>query len=247
VDVCRKADNPIPPYWSTPLINPFPRQTAPLTAFLLITALPFAAQASGGEYVAIRGHVTEHRASNLELTSPRVSAQIARQNTDRSIAPSLAWGTVLAYNLRIEGELTAPSKDRFTSHWSPFDANANELAVRAQRMMFNLYRDLPISDALSFHVGAGLGVVRARADGWQGTVERRFASRSQNNLAYSLGAGFSYAVSPGVALDLGYRYVDMGHVETGFNTFVNRINARDEQLMGDLVSHEIVLGGRVNF
>jgi uncharacterized protein YjbJ (UPF0337 family) len=39
----------------------------------------------------------------------------------------------------------------------------------------------------------------------------------------------------------------MGKVETGYNTFANRINARDEQLKGKLKEQNVFLEARLAF
>jgi opacity protein-like surface antigen len=220
-----------------------------LALLLTVSAVPAAmAQSTDkGQYVAVRAIHAKHHANNLEVTSPRVATMVDSRNSDNSFNAALAYGWHAGDNWRVEGELVIGPRDRYTSYWAPFEANANEFKVRTRRGMVNAYRDFPISKDVSLYASAGLGVVRATADGWQGNPERQFASRTQTNLAYSVGAGLSFAVNQNFTMDLGYRFVDMGHVETSFNTFANRINARDEQLMGDLVSHEVVLGGRFSF
>ena len=39
----------------------------------------------------------------------------------------------------------------------------------------------------------------------------------------------------------------MGDVETGYNTFANRVNARDEQLKGKLKEQNVFLEARYTF
>ncbi|MDP5008090.1 MAG: outer membrane beta-barrel protein, partial [Glaciimonas sp.] len=131
--------------------------------------------------------------------------------------------------------------------WAPFNANANQFQVSSQRLMFNVYKDFAINQQFSVFGTLGLGLAFINAEGWQSNDTRRFANRTQTNLAYSAGVGMSYAVTPKIKVDLGYRFVDMGNIESGFNTFVNRISARDEQLKANLKSNEIFLGMRASF
>jgi outer membrane immunogenic protein len=113
--------------------------------------------------------------------------------------------------------------------------------------MLNGYRDFDLGRGFSVYGTLGIGVAIVSADGWQTNDSRRFASKTQTNLAYSAGAGVSYALNKRFSIDLGYRYVDMGNVETGFNTFVNRVSARDEQLKARLSSNEVFIGLRGRF
>jgi len=56
-----------------------------------------------------------------------------------------------------------------------------------------------------------------------------------------------YALTERLTLGSGYRYVNMGKVETGHNTFVNRANARDEQLKGRLSEQNLFVEARLAF
>lgn len=50
-----------------------------------------------------------------------------------------------------------------------------------------------------------------------------------------------------LVLDLGYRYVDMGDTESGWNNFPNARGLQDEKMKANLVSSEVVLGMRWAF
>jgi opacity protein-like surface antigen len=94
---------------------------------------------------------------------------------------------------------------------------------------------------------AGVGLAQIDAKGYQANETRRFASHRQHNFAYSVGLGLDAEVSETLTLGTGWRYVDMGRIETGYNTFANRINARDEQLKGKLKEQNVFLEARVSF
>ena len=59
--------------------------------------------------------------------------------------------------------------------------------------------------------------------------------------------GLEAKVSEQITLGTGYRYIAMGDVETGYNTFANRVNARDEQLKGKLKEQNLFLEARYSF
>lgn len=147
----------------------------------------------------------------------------------------------------MEGEYTMPNSSAFKSYWAPFNANVNNLQVNSQRLMLNGYKDIPINHWLSFYGMAGMGVARIEAKGYQTIDTRRFANNRQHNFAYSVGMGLEAKANEQLTLGAGYRYVAMGDVETGYNTFANRINARDEQLKGKLKEQNVFLEARLSF
>ncbi|VVE27896.1 outer membrane protein [Pandoraea anhela] len=209
--------------------------------------MPQQAAESTGYYGAARLIGAFDKINSMELTSPRVSGMIAGPKAKARMTGSLALGYQFGGGWRAEGEYVFKRSGEFDSYWAPFNANANRFKVSSQRLMLNGYRDFDLGHGFSVYGTLGLGVAIISADGWQGNPSRRFASRTQTNLTYSAGAGVSYAIDKRFTLDVGYRYVDMGNVETSFNTFQNRIGARDEQLKGRLASNEVFVGVRGRF
>ncbi|VTR52417.1 Opacity protein and related surface antigens [Serratia fonticola] len=107
--------------------------------------------------------------------------------------------------------------------------------------MLNAYRDYALGYDFSVYGTVGLGIAKVKSDGWQGNTSRQYAASTQNNLAYSIGAGISYAAMERLNLDLGYRYVDMGKIESGYNNFTNARGLKDEQMKARLVSSGVCL------
>jgi opacity protein-like surface antigen len=185
--------------------------------------------------------------SSALLTSPRVTDRVEAPDSSTSIVASFATGYAFADGWRLEGEYTMPKNSTFKSYWAPFNANVNSLQVHSQRLMLNGYKDIPINDWLSFYGMVGVGVARINAEGYQTNETRRFASNRQHHFAYSVGMGLEAKISEQLTLGAGYRYIAMGDVETGYNTFANRVNARDEQLKGKLKEQNMFLEARVSF
>jgi opacity protein-like surface antigen len=234
------------------------RKPLTLAAFTLL--LSGAAQANGfapeGYYGSLKLLNSALKADNMELTSPRVSAMVDGPDTQRKTNAAIALGYQFGNGWRAEGEYSFKNNANFDSRWAPFNSATNQLQTSSQRLMLNAYKDLPLGNGISAYGTLGIGVAMIDAEGWQGASNRRFAARSQNNLAYSVGMGLSYALNKHLSFDLGYRYIDMGNIETSFNTFQNRgfvppntpvTNARDEQLKAKLVSNEVFLGVRASF
>ncbi|TVT93171.1 outer membrane protein [Pseudomonas sp. RGB] len=185
--------------------------------------------------------------SSAQLTSPRVTDRVEAPDSNKAFTGSLALGYAFADGWRLEGEYTTRSSSTFDSYWAPFNSNVNRLEVDSQRVMLNGYKNIPVNDWLSFYAMAGIGMAQIDAAGYQSNATRQFASNRHYNFAYSAGLGLEAKVSEKVTLGTGWRYVDMGKVETGYNTFANRINARDEQLKGKLKEQNVFLEARVSF
>jgi len=185
--------------------------------------------------------------SSSLLTSPRVTERVDAPDRSKSFVASFAAGYAFENDWRLEGEYTMPNNSTFKSYWAPFNANVNSLHVQSQRLMLNGYKDIPINQWLSFYGMAGVGVARIEAEGYQTNETRRFANNRQLNFAYSVGMGLEAKVSEQITLGAGYRYIAMGDVETGYNTFANRVNARDEQLKGKLKEQNVFLEARYAF
>ncbi|MBF6027536.1 porin family protein [Pseudomonas sp. P115] len=215
-------------------------------AALLATFVASHAQADNWYGSAKLNHARQNLSSAL-LTSPRVTERVEAPDSSKSFVASFAVGYAFRDGWRVEGEYTMPNRSAFKSHWAPFNANTNNLQVKSERLMFNGYKDIPINDWLSFYGMAGMGIARTASEGYQTVETRRFASNRQHNFAYSVGMGLEAKVSEQITLGTGYRYISMGDVETGYNTFANRINARDEQLKGKLKEQNVFLETRLSF
>lgn len=228
----------------------------PVPYVLLSILLAFSAngaaadtQANAGEgyYGSVKLLQTSQSVSNMENTSPRLIRVIDGPDTAHKTSGSLAVGYQFGNGWRTEAEYSLKRNVTFDSYWAPFDLNVNRFQVSSQRLMLNVYRDFALGNGFSAFATLGLGLASVDAQGWQATKGRRFADRAQTNLTYSGGVGISYAVSRRINVDLGYRFVDMGNIESGFNTFANNASARDEQLKANLKSSEVFLGMRMLF
>lgn len=214
---------------------------------LLLSAFATAYAQAESWYGSAKFNNARQNLSSSLLTSPRVTERVDAPDSSKSFVASFAVGYSFDNGWRLEGEYTLPNNSTFKSYWAPFNANVNSLQVQSQRLMLNGYKDIPINQWLSFYGMAGVGVARIEAEGYQTNESRRFANNRQHNLAYSVGMGLEAKVSQQLSLGAGYRYIAMGDVETGYNTFANRVNARDEQLKGKLKEQNVFLEARYTF
>lgn len=236
---------------NTILPIPFlPGESTPMRKFssmLLLAAIATPYAQAEGWYGSAKLNSARQNLSSAQLTSPRVTDRVQAPDSNKAFTGSFAAGYAFADGWRLEGEYTTRNSSTFDSYWAPFNANVNRLEVDSQRLMLNGYKNIPLNDWLSFYGMAGIGMAQIDAEGYQGNPNRQFASNRQYNFAYSVGLGLDAKVSEKVTLGTGWRYVDMGKVETGYNTFANRINARDEQLKGKLKEQNVFLEARVAF
>jgi len=64
---------------------------------------------------------------------------------------------------------------------------------------------------------------------------------------YAAARGVSYAPIERLTLDLGYRYVDTGKSQSGWNGFTNARGLQDEMMRADVTSSEVYLGACYRF
>jgi opacity protein-like surface antigen len=86
--------------------------------------------------------------------------------------------------------------------------------------MANGYLDLGTWYGITPFVGAGIGFSRNTIHDFTDTSVTAQSvafgkTRSKNNFAWALHAGLSYQVTPGFAVELAYRYLNMGSGVTG--------------------------------
>jgi opacity protein-like surface antigen len=178
---------------------------------------------------------------------PGVGQFVSGREKEHQGGIALAAGYQFGNGWRTEGEYRFRQKTEYTSGSTFFPSSFNHMKVETEGLMLNVYRDYALGRRFSLYGMVGLGVSKIKAGGWQGETLREYASSMQNNLTYTLGAGVSYAPLEQFSIDLGYRYVDWGKIESGYNNFANARGLKDEQMRGHLVSNEFTLGIRYLF
>lgn len=207
-----------------------------------------ASDTSEGYYASAKYLQSQQRAKEMDTSArPGVGQFVTGNEKASNAAAALAAGYQWGNGWRTEGEYTFGQKSEFTSGSSTFATSYNHLQTDVQRLMLNVYRDYQIGYNVALYGTAGVGVSKIKAGGWQGNISRQYASTTQNNLTFSIGAGISYTPIEQISLDLGYRYVDMGKIESGYNTFANARGLKDEQMKARLVENQFVLGARYLF
>lgn len=178
---------------------------------------------------------------------PRIGSFVAGDEKHNYFNGSIGFGYQFDNGWRTEGEYTFKKKSEYTSGSSRFPTSFNHMKTDTQRIMFNVYRDFKITNEFSVYANAGLGIARIKTGGWQRLPENQFGENTNTNLIYSFGVGGSYTPVDNLVFDLGFRFVDLGKVESGMNNFVNFASLQDEQMKGHLYSREVYFGVRYIF
>ena len=201
-----------------------------------------------GYYGVARVISAERKARNMDSSArPGIGSFVPGDDSQKAMTGSIGVGYRFGNGWRVEGELTLPQSDTFTSGSTAFPTSLNQHHIDSRRVMLNAYRDFRITEKVAIYGSAGLGLARLESKGWQGNESRQYGASTQTNLAWSVGAGVAYDVTDRLALDLGYRYVDMGDTESGWNNFANARGLQDEKMKANLISSEFSLGMRWAF
>lgn len=136
---------------------------------------------------------------------------------------------------------TSCSTDAFGVPVTPcyfYGQNQYPGTLQSSVFLANGYADLGTWYGLTPYIGGGVGAVRHQMSGftdsgfaWVGNAQNAngfpngvlspvanspIAGNTKTNLAWALMAGLSYSVTPNLKLDLGYRYMNLGNVTSGF-------------------------------
>lgn len=221
-----------------------------ILALCAMACLPAIASAESapGHYATLRLIDADHHARNMDASArPGIGRFVAGDDRQRFVTAGFGVGYAYGNGWRTEGEFVPHRHDTYTSGSSAFPTSYNHHDVRSQRLMLNAYRDVALNEAWSLYAGAGAGLAQLKSNGWQGNASRQYGSTTRTGLAWSMGAGVSVLAGANLKVDLGYRYVDMGRTESGWNAFSNARGLQDEKLGLDLASSEITLGARYAF
>jgi opacity protein-like surface antigen len=105
--------------------------------------------------------------------------------------------------------------------------------------MLNAYFDFPeVAGRFQPYIAGGIGISYNDADSVS-AGGLTFGGASSTDFAWQLGLGVAVSLLPAVAIDLGYRYADLGEVKTD--------RANGQGLSGNLRTNEVMVGVRVGF
>ena len=174
-------------------------------------------------------------------------------------------GVGYQFNNWFRADLTGQWRGRANFHGSQFtDAFAGSALVdnysgsKSEAVFLaNGYVDLGTWWYVTPFIGAGIGTSYNRISGFRddGTGSTFGVARPPSvvyaadngkwNFAWALHTGLAYRVTPGVTVELGYSYMNLGDATTGVNSnFAGTATAQFPWTMKDITSHDLTLGVR---
>ncbi|MBP6121043.1 MULTISPECIES: outer membrane protein [Providencia] len=213
-----------------------------------INSVSLASTSDEGYYGAARIMKVWQKADSMDTSSrPGIGQFVSGNDKENFYNGAIAAGYQYGNGWRTEAEYTFKKKAEYTSGSSMFPTSLNHHKTDTQRLMLNAYRDYEVYQGVSLYGTVGLGIAKVKSSGWQGNASRQYGSNTDTNLAYSVGAGISYEPIDKLNFDLGYRYIDLGKIESGMNNFDNIRKHQDEQMKAHLKSQEVMFGVRYLF
>jgi opacity protein-like surface antigen len=170
-----------------------------------------------GPYLAFRGGVANHTLGDKDENK---ATDKKLEVDDNSLMLSGALGYRYKY-FRIEAEYVyrKDSEDKNTS-LSPLPMGGYLMTTRtaefsSKSYMANIYWDLSPYTMFTPYLSAGIGITSLEYtfkmnDSYGNTVKY-----DEDNFTWSVGGGLSAQVTTRFNIDLGYRYYDMGELESG--------------------------------
>ncbi|MCG6121656.1 MAG: outer membrane beta-barrel protein [Microvirga sp.] len=166
-------------------------------------------------------------------------------------AVSLGLGAGYRFNPWLRADLTVDR--RFESRFSARNATLaapgvalhHGAKISATVALANVYLDLGTWAGLTPYIGAGVGVAGKTISNYTidgpGAPANRVPGRSRTDVAWGLMGGVAVDVGRGASLDLGYRYLALGRLETRATPATGATRIRNVE------SHEFRAGLRWSF
>lgn len=175
------------------------------SALLLSTTIAGSASARDGFYIAVRGGVTN---SNLNDVDAKVSDK-ADIDFDNVWMMSGAVGYRYSY-FRAELEYSYREDHDETS-----DSGLSTTKFGSQNLMLNGYLDIMPNYVISPYISGGIGFTKLKLDTTSTMGALVFEdNRDETSFTWSIGAGLTVRINKCLNLDGGYRYIDMGDIDS---------------------------------
>ncbi|MBR1605643.1 MAG: porin family protein [Alphaproteobacteria bacterium] len=191
--------------------------SAAIFSFLIATENQAFASCDG-PYLAVRGGVANHTLGDKD---ENVATDKKLDIDDNSLMISGALGYRYKY-FRIEGEYVwrKDSEDKKTTYAKipvvgGYKANTRTAEFSSKSYMANIYWDLSPYTMFTPYVSAGLGITSLEYTFKMNDSNGTHVKYEEDNFTWSVGGGLSAQVTSRFNIDLGYRYYDMGELESG--------------------------------
>ncbi|WBT39896.1 outer membrane protein [Hyphomicrobium sp. DMF-1] len=141
------------------------------------------------------------------------------------------------------------AQDRYHGPGAPY-VNEYTADIESWLGLANAYIDLGTWRGITPYIGGGIGIASLDVQGFKdvnvvnSTIYLGDKDKTTTNFAWALYAGISYDVTPQFTLDLGYRYTDLGSVDTGRATDYTGTRWYNGLEIRDIVSHDLLFSAR---
>ena len=100
------------------------------------------------------------------------------------------------------------------------------------------------------YIDAGVGIARndlSRTSFALNGVSTSVTSHAVTQFAWGAGAGVAYAIRPGLLVDIGYKYLDLGEMHSGTTFLAGGVGVNTPRMVADLKVHTVMAGLRWEF
>ena len=221
---------------------------------------PLAAKAADGQlgiYVApkvIYGLTHMKDVKYQEVFGGSIDSYNFGSHWDSTFGGSLAAGYDFSKRLnvpvRTELEYAAFSKaEGGGDPWVDSDDDQFIQSNKIQTLFVNVYYDINTGTKFTPYVGAGMGAGFIRTKGTDdmngGVFRANTGSKTVTNFAWNIGLGLGYEITKNVALDIGYRFADLGKVQTKWHPW--RYDWHWHLETKRIYQHQFSMGARFTF
>ena len=151
------------------------------------------------------------------------------------------------------GDTTFFAQDKYPGGVG-FTAGTNEYTADIQSWLglANAYIDMGNWCGFTPYLGAGIGFATISVNGLKDVNTRQDSvffgdDHTNTNFAWALYAGTSYDVTPQIALDLAYRYANLGTARSGVVTAFDNSSSYNGEFIKNISSNDLMLGFRYKF
>lgn len=202
-------------------------------------ALPSVSNAASGMYLAPKFLMTVQNTGIVDRSN-RAGGFGMDPYSQFTLGGALAAGYDFwpqnMFPLRVELELALRGNSE--TEWDGWRGHA-DMTFNSTTLLANVYYDFHNSTAFTPYIGAGLGLafnyLGVDFDGKDGDYSM---DDRQTNFAWQVGAGVAYSFTENVAVDVAYRYLDLGYTE---------VSSAGREVGIRPYNHEIMLGLRFGF
>ncbi len=203
-----------------------------------------------GPYIGMRGFLVFTDVDDVTFSSPDSS-----EFTILDDAIEFQGGLSLAFGYEWSKHLKLPIRTELEGNWrvshdldgraqsSPDGAVGYNNHVANLNPMVNVLLDIPTGSFWRPYVGGGVGVSFNVSHVSNAPIEEPEGSTDQHinaSFAWSLQAGLHFRWSRNWAIQAGYRFSNLGRIDTG--TLAQNVAAGDRFVGEDFTAHDILLG-----